>query len=158
MNSLNLIGYWNDTEFGIKRYIDPNELKDHHWDPQLKEQILSYLRNGFVLRSFLGFSWCRIDKSIPNSEMGCSEITDGKFIWPTGLALYLDKFNVELPSEFVENAIKTQFQIKFLTRLRLKMLKRKIEIHGSGELVDDSFWVSWCQSKTELITENHKPC
>jgi len=33
--------------------------------------------------------------------MGSSDLTDGTWIWPEGLPIYVEKYNVELPEEFI---------------------------------------------------------
>jgi len=40
-------------------------------------------------------------------DMGRGELTDGVYMWPEGLAHYLEKHNVRLPQEFVDHVLKS---------------------------------------------------
>jgi len=40
-------------------------------------------------------------------DMGRGELTDGVYVWPEGLAHYLEKHNVRLPQEFVDHVLKS---------------------------------------------------
>ena len=42
----------------------------------------------------------------PTLDMGRGELTDGVYMWPEGLAHYLEKHNVRLPQEFVDHVLK----------------------------------------------------
>ena len=115
------IGYW--FEKAVKRSADARSLsRDPDYDPlhteryphpgdlirpmpdAVKAQVLGYLRSGRVIVDFMGWSYCRIcGKSGP--EMGCSEMTDGHWLWPDGLPHYVEVHDVALPADFVARAV-----------------------------------------------------
>src|SRR5262245_48523055 len=50
----------------------------------------------------MGFSCCRFDCGIPDNEMGSCDLYDGKWLWPEGLAHYVERHSVRLPDEFIQ--------------------------------------------------------
>jgi hypothetical protein len=91
------IGYWRSDQAPSlpdpKRFVDPN------WDVAERETVTDYVRRGLVARAYLGKSVCRLC----GKPVGALELSDGVFIWPEGLAHYLDAHQVRLPSRFVEH-------------------------------------------------------
>jgi len=79
--------------------------------------VAAYLQRARVPWVQAGFSTCRICGK-PN---GCAELTDGTYLWPEGLAHYVEDHAVRLPREIVEH-----------------VLQRQINPDG----VDDSWWKS----------------
>lgn len=94
-----LLGYWRDET--AADWPDPRDLIDHNWDAATREAVVAYLRAGRVPWTQMGFSLCRIC----NKPNGCSELTDGTFLWPEGLAHYVADHGVRLPEEFVANVL-----------------------------------------------------
>jgi hypothetical protein len=97
--SLRIIGYWrSDHE---PQWPDVHDFVDPDWDRRERDVVVGHLYSGMRVRQFMGFSTCRFCGE-PN---GTSESTDGKYVWPEGLAHYLLEHNVRLPAEFVEHAL-----------------------------------------------------
>lgn len=120
---LRRIGYWRNAD-------DP-ELPDPAsfvtaWDPDVKEDVVDYLRRGFVSLAAMGWSGCRLC----GCRNGCLELTDGTWCWPDGLAHYVEAHDVALPQEVVEH-----------------ILRRSEELFD--EPVDDSWWVQTMTAKGE---------
>ena len=91
------IGYWaSDRAPG---WPDPHRFVDCGWDLGERETAVDYLRRGLVARAYLGMSPCRLC----GAPVGSLELSDGVFIWPEGLAHYLDEHHVRLPARFVEH-------------------------------------------------------
>jgi hypothetical protein len=83
-------------------------------------RVLNYLEHGMRAEQYRGYSWCRICGFEDN---GSAEFTDGTYIWPTGLAHYVDKHSVRLPAEFLAHV---DAQIAAMR----------------GAAIDDSWWIS----------------
>jgi hypothetical protein len=92
-----LIGYWCSDR--TPHWPDPASFVDLSWDPIEREAVTDYLRRGFVARAYMGHSRCRFC----DEPVGSLELSDGTFIWPEGLAHYVDQHGVRLPASFVEH-------------------------------------------------------
>ncbi len=95
-----LIGYWDGPE-ADPSWPSPEEFVDASWDIDERDLVVSYLRMGFVARSFMGFSRCRFC----GKENGNLELSDGHFVWPDGLAHYVVEHGVRLPDRFVRHSL-----------------------------------------------------
>ena len=93
--NLKLLGYWKSGS--SSSLPDPALLVDPSWDESVREIVANYLEQGQIARQFMGASTCRICQK-PN---GSAELTDGEFIWPSGLGHYVIEHSVRLPDEFV---------------------------------------------------------
>ncbi len=92
---LRQVGYWRGQ--ADDRLPDPRDLVDHAWDRQERELVASYLDRGSVMHAWFGYSDCRIC-GVPNGDC---DLTDGVYLWPSGLRHYLDEHAVRLPQPFV---------------------------------------------------------
>lgn len=135
------IGYWHSS-YPILDIVD-GELVDRGdasaWlaDPRRLVEVLGgvspdpavirYLRAGRVHETWRGFSWCRFECGVSNREMGYRDLTDGRWVWPEGLAHYVKRHRLPLPEEF-------------LATVRHGMVPRPA---GSSREIDMSFWNSW---------------
>lgn len=70
-----------------------------------------------VARAFMGHSRCRFC----DAPVGALEFSDGVFLWPEGLAHYVEEHDVRLPERFVRH---------------LRAMVEKLEDAD----VDDSWW------------------
>lgn len=90
------IGYWagdvSDPWPDVQSFVDTS------WDEEERERVISHLRRGLLARAYLGFSICRLC----GKRNGSIEVTDGTYIWPEGLAHYVEEHGVRLPARFVE--------------------------------------------------------
>ncbi|MCI4066122.1 hypothetical protein MRQ36_27670 [Micromonospora sp. R77] len=95
--TLRLIGYWCGP--GEEHWPDPALLVDGEADAANQRRVSAYLRGGTRFVATAGHSLCRLC----GTRNGSSELTDGKyFVWPEGLAHYIDAHNVRLPDEITE--------------------------------------------------------
>jgi hypothetical protein len=78
-------------------------------------------------------SFCRFGCGVN----GTIEQTDGVFVWPEGLAHYVEVHSVRLPEEFVEHARARGFAIPAALS--------KPDLEGDVEPYDLTFWEEWCQ-------------
>ena len=98
MITLRLIGYWNGEQ--ASGWPDVAAFVDAGWDEDERHMVGRYLASGTVARIFMGFSVCRIC----GASNGSVEYSEGTYIWPSGLAHYVDQHDVRLPDEFVRHA------------------------------------------------------
>jgi hypothetical protein len=64
--------------------------------------VSRYLQSGRRFRSYLGYSFCRFGCGVPDRNMGDSDLTDGVWVWPEGLAHYVVLHRVNLPATLIE--------------------------------------------------------
>jgi hypothetical protein len=103
MSELIGFGYWRSLHKPI--LPDPAWFVDASWATDERQRIAAYLRQGHLLRSWLGFSWCRFRCDVPLGVMGASDLTDGIYCWPEGLTHYILKHNLRLPTELVQHIL-----------------------------------------------------
>lgn len=71
-------------------------------DDHARAAVLAHLRAGRTLVTWPAASFCRFDCGI--GELGTQDLTDGTFVWPDGLAHYVERHDVRLPEHFVAHA------------------------------------------------------
>lgn len=126
---LRLIGYWKGSL--RDEYPFPQELTAKYVSGGA-DKLAEYLESGALFARHRGHSWCRFGCSEPN---GSAELTDGKWVWPEGLAHYLRRHPIALPSEFVRDATATD---------RSGRVSRSLPVPKPG--VDRSYWTNWARS------------
>ncbi|GAA2556557.1 hypothetical protein GCM10010435_29040 [Winogradskya consettensis] len=100
--ALRLIGYWDGP--GIEDGLpDVCEFVDAGVDLDVQRAVATYLRSGTCFVATAGWSVCRLC-GVAN---GTTELTDGEhFVWPEGLAHYVEEHGVVLPEEVVAVAVR----------------------------------------------------
>jgi len=168
-----LIGYWNDRlqdgsllgdgslseQYAL--YPSPLDLVSPGWLGSEKSSLISYLRSGVMYTESLGWSTCSF--LCKNKSVGSRELTDGVWVWPEGLAHYVEVHDVLLPSEFVDHARNNGFLIpadvittygrkwekkpnifvrifRIITRSKWSFYRG---LYDKWELYDRSFWIQW---------------
>lgn len=91
------LGYWRSDE--QPAWADPESLVAVRWFEEPSHVVTDYLRRGFVARAYLGTSTCRLC----GDDVGSLELSDGVYIWPEGLAHYVDVHGVRLPPRFTRH-------------------------------------------------------
>ncbi len=87
------------------------------WEHQ--QQVLDYLRSGHILAFPMGADlpdWFdrtkRANPTIATGiEGGVTPLTDGVWFWPAGLIYFVEQYNVRLPQEFIDHAVRNNWQI-----------------------------------------------
>jgi hypothetical protein len=142
--TVKLIGYWAPAPHWswARSYFDqqppwPDVRRAVHvgWRVPDREQLLTYLRSGHYLWGFLGSSSCRFEcRANDHLEgLGSAELTDGEWVWPHGLAHYVERHAVILPEDFVTSASGRGWRVP-----------PKDQIPERRETkVDHSFWLDW---------------
>lgn len=95
-----LLGYWVGPGTSHS-WPAPEALVDEEWDSIERKLVADYLSRGVVARSYMGYSTCRIC-GLQNGDL---ELSDGTYVWPSGLAHYVDEHAVRLPERFVHHVI-----------------------------------------------------
>jgi hypothetical protein len=96
--SLTVIGYWI-TSLNDDSLFPPQEFVKR----SLGADVATYLSSGQTYEQYRGCSWCRFQCGISAREMGSRDLTDGTWVWPEGLAHYVESHDVNLPSRFVDH-------------------------------------------------------
>lgn len=100
MADLIRIGYWrSDVSPDLPH---PRGLVDESWASDGRDLVVAYLRGGLPVLHAVGFSPCRMCDLAAN---GSADLTDGNFLWPEGLAHYVEHHDVRLPAEFERHAV-----------------------------------------------------
>ncbi|GIF72616.1 hypothetical protein [Asanoa siamensis] len=98
---LRLIGYWDGPAAGpgwpdVRDFVDPG------MTPERRRATVDYLRSGTPLAAAAGCSECRLC----GARNACDELTDGvHFVWPGGLAHYVEAHDVALPDDVATVAL-----------------------------------------------------
>lgn len=98
--SLILIGY-RRSEFQPD-WPDPAQFVDPALGRDERDTVSGYLAKGSVVVTYMGYSTCRLCGKRDNGD---SELTDGVYVWPEGLAHYVTEHGVRLPRRFVDHVI-----------------------------------------------------
>ncbi|AZZ90649.1 hypothetical protein EUZ85_07930 [Hahella sp. KA22] len=102
---MKVLGFWsNSYENGVTPSFLCGDIGSD------KEKIVSYLKSGARCNAWLGYARCRFEcEDSETSVLGCSEMTDGKWIWPEGLYHYVEKHDLLLPSIFIDYLVSLDF-------------------------------------------------
>jgi len=134
---LKLIGHWSGTSEYEGDLIHPQYLRDKVSDSRDRERLVEYLKSGLLIIECMGYSFCRLPGGPPDKEMGCGYQTDGVWIWPEGLWIYVAQFGVELPDEFICHVEQNDYKIP-------EDLD-EVALNKGG--FDTTFWKEWCRRK-----------
>lgn len=91
------------------RYPHPKYFVSEQPIPDAR-RVCEYLRGGHRIREQMGYAYCRLAGDTPDEEMGTADMTDGTWVWPEGLPIYVERYNVRLPDEFVEHMRRGDFK------------------------------------------------
>ena len=103
MQELIGFGYWRSLY--EPTLPDPEWFVDTHWAAATRQAVVNYLQQGYPLRHFMGYSWCRFQCGTASGAMGTADLTDGTYCWPEGLRHYLLKHAVRLPEPLVQHIL-----------------------------------------------------
>lgn len=86
------IGYWYSKH-------EPNlpHPIEGFWDASTKKRVVEYLKAGDTAVRWRGWSNCRVC----DEHNGSQCLTDGTWVWPEGLAHYVEAHGTQLPPLFV---------------------------------------------------------
>jgi hypothetical protein len=145
---LKLIGCWSGGPELVKgpsgyklmecsdRWIHPSILIDEDYMPEIRPSLVNYLRKGLRINHDLGYSFCRFSDGPSDQEMGSCEQTDGVWAWPEGLWIYVEKYMIRLPEEFIYHAEGNNFSVPELEPQSINTSEYDVE-----------FWDRWCEKE-----------
>lgn len=108
---LRRVGFWrSDSEPFLP---DPHTMVDPAWNAMERRRVIAYLRSGRHAAAYKGWSTCRFCKQ-PN---GSTELTDNMWLWPEGLAHYLEVHQVKLPEDFLTHVRMHGYQVPPLSKV-----------------------------------------
>jgi hypothetical protein len=164
MASLKAVGYWRPSEqlinyyrthgYGGRRLTaseiaarpeqppsplpSPAALVAPGWNQENLPSILAYLRAGQEWIRFRGWSYCRFECGIAPSGLGDRDLTDGVWVWPEGLAHYVEVHAVRLPDEFIDHMRSQGW------RVPAEPITRWVDRAAADRpQVNFSFWIAW---------------
>jgi hypothetical protein len=152
---LKAVGYWRTfMESWTRGFPSPRWCVDARWLPHDRERIIDYLNSGAAISAYGGYSYCRFRCGVADEEMGCSDLSDGVWMWPRGLAHYVEKHNVKLPDAFVHTMRAHEWQIpqEFAERIRIareQPVTKSVPNSDVPRTLEDSFdyslWREWAK-------------
>jgi len=158
---LNYVGYWShdyDDE------ITPSFLVGDFHEVQ-KRNIVKYLRSGIRGIEFQGYARCRFECNASYSkEMGNTDFSDGLWIWPEGLAHYVEAHNLLLPQTFISHMKESNFELKLPSSDFCAWFKTLEEQESFTTDGSNKEWLDWLKRmgeteylKNPTIAEPHIP-
>lgn len=104
------IGYWaNSKDPKLDSYEKrgillawPEDYVDPDWKGHERNLVIAHLRNAPDSNHYFGFATCRLC----GIKVGSSEKSDGTYVWPAGLAHYLEDHSLRPPPEFLSHVIR----------------------------------------------------
>lgn len=107
--TLQVLGFWIDKK-ERNGLPDPRRCVDPEWKED-RERIACYLRSGVIAAQYIGYSYCRFECGIPEDQMGDADLSDGAWVWPQGLAHYVERHQVALPPEFIAHVKANRYEM-----------------------------------------------
>ncbi len=132
------LGYWFN-ELAPNHYPRPHALVGR-WQPDRRAAVAAYLRSGTVFERYGGLSYCRFHCGVPNRALGTYDLFDGQWIWPSGLAHYVEAHDVRLPERFVRHALRRR---DAATDQRPAPMRPRQRLNT----VDIAPWLAWSRSR-----------
>jgi hypothetical protein len=142
---LKVVGRWSG---GCDPFLPhPRWLVRRHWRAADRPRIVRYLRDAAILFGSFASSYCRFGCFPPDEEGACPEmggrdLTDGVWVWPQGLAHYVERHAVRLPDEFVATMVANAWVPPQQPELPAGTLSAFNSELG-GRIWDISFWRWW---------------
>lgn len=96
-NGLKALGYWKNDHH--PDFPDPRDYVDDSWNPIERKAAALYLKAGRTIASWRGWSSCRMC----GKKNGSICQGDDKYVWPEGLAHYVEEHGVRPPDEFLKH-------------------------------------------------------
>lgn len=140
---LKRIGDWSSDLDGPE-LIHPVLLIAPEWRSLEKDRIVQYLKKGVRTGGALHWHKFRLNYNgtgDPN-RLTSAEMSDGTYVWPEVLSIYVEQNHVRLPDEFVEH----------MARLDFDPLKDVIATGSDRDSLcrrgfDSLFWRTWCHGE-----------
>jgi hypothetical protein len=141
---LHELGFWHEPQSG-RLPADPTRLVRPDWAGPLRPRIIEYLRMGHKLTGYMGSSFCRFGCGAPRPRLGTWDLTDGVWLWPEGLAHYLDVHGLALPDDFLAHAQRQNFAFPAHALARVHALE-DVQPHRSA-----ARWEAWVRDNDGVL-------
>lgn len=129
MTRYETIGFWfNERAPGA--YPRPQALVGG-WDAGARAHVIAYLRDGTEMAAYFGPSHCRFGCQGP---LGHRDLGDGIWVWPEGLAHYVEAHDVRLPERFVARAAEREGVVGEVSK-------------AEAMRYDDGPWIAWATAQ-----------
>jgi hypothetical protein len=132
------VGFWRRAEADESDLPHPSQLVEPGWAGDDLARVANYLRSGRTYVPYRGYSFCRFACGVEDASMGSRDLGDGVWLWPEGLAHYVECHSVRLPDEFIEAMRSHGWQVPAEEALPGKLERFKAPR-------DLSFWVEWAR-------------
>jgi hypothetical protein len=113
-------------------FIHPRLLVDPTWAQEDRSRVVQYLASAQAVAWAGGPSYCRFGCG----GLGHTEQSDGLWIWPDGLAHYVEHHDIRLPDEFLNHVRNQGYRPEPPEEMPIQGLCRS-----------ENFWRSWCASQ-----------
>jgi hypothetical protein len=134
---LEAIGYWFNDQ-APSAYPRPQRLVGR-WREDRRAAVIAYLRAGATFETYRATSLCRFGCGISSRALGARDLSDGVWVWPEGLAHYVEVHAVQLPTRFVRHAIAHGLPPQQL-------------VWGRREgLIDERRWLAWGRRRGAVL-------
>jgi hypothetical protein len=77
----------------------PGDFIDPNWDPVERNLVAAYLDLAPDVQFWRGYSFCRLGCEHLD---GCTDKSDGRYVWPAGFSHYVRVHNVKPPPGFIQ--------------------------------------------------------
>lgn len=136
MEKLKLIGFWAESKVP-SQLPHPRNFVQPGWEAEHKQSIVNYLRQGLFVAGSWDYATNRFEDGRFEKEMGSALLSDGVYLWPEGLAIYVDAYDVRLPDEVVDH---------------MKAQKFTMPEHLLKDAIGDDceFWESWARNAQRM--------
>lgn len=101
---LEKVGYWRSSR--ETHLPKASEFLDPEWDAGVRAAVLAHIKQGEVNNRWRGSSKCRIC----GVRNGSRCLTDGVYVWPEGLAHYVESHSLRPPHAFVNHVMAVRFK------------------------------------------------
>lgn len=102
--------------------------------------MVAYLRAGATFERYRGGTFCRFGCGVDAAALGRRDLFDGAWVWPEGLAHYVEAHGVRLPERFVRHA---------LARAGAPAPTRPRRRDG---MIDERGWIAWARARGAVPT------
>ena len=99
-NSMIWIGEFKETYNDDKYPSIHDAVRDKA--PEHKEKVLAYLKGGKPVAYAPGYFYDVLNDNAVIMHPACYEDPDGVYAWRSDVIHYYEKYNIELPADFVE--------------------------------------------------------
>jgi len=150
---LDEIGFFEDAPNPPPYYLLQNESNYN------AQKIISYLESGFRIRSWQEYRKCCFSCGAEGKEMGCSELSDGRWVWTDDLVHYVKYHYIDLPVSFLSYVEFQNFSMNIAVELKKDLVLEKElfakELRGNENIIRSrEKWKQWLELKSKSVSEN----